>query len=333
MYIAICLSNKRIKASDAYKIFNSEVIHYTNIHPDIVITHCTGQHQYVKCIPFHPISITSFILYILKIYSFLIPRIHKLKGIIVWGSLIGVFFLPLKILQKKLVIVQLGDWPNVIYWKVYYRYGAKISKIIKTISVFLEKMTFLLSDTIITNSPSVLKKYRFIKMKLILPPLKEILYYSKNCEATLQGRDLCIVSIVRLDYEKGIYRLIKAFINAMKHSSPYKCKLYIIGSGPLGTKLKEFCTKRFLNCIDHMPRQLLFQHIYKHTFALILPSHTEGFPLVLVEALFCKVPLIVISSELDSALTRYATYIFNDENELSKIIEILITKFEHDRAL
>lgn len=96
--------------------------------------------------------------------------------------------------------------------------------------------------------------------------------------------DYNLVTICRLHYQKDVETLIAAVIELPKNIS-----LTIIGSGPLEFKLKQLAKEH---------KNILFTHKNKasqllHYFDIfILSTNWEGLPLVILESMLAKIPVI-----------------------------------------
>ena len=100
-----------------------------------------------------------------------------------------------------------------------------------------------------------------------------------------------ILFIGRLDYMKGVHVLIKAFSKIWKQY-PY-LHLDIIGDGPDKDKLKRMCVDL---CIDnfisfHGTVTETVKYLHKSRL-FVLPSLSEGFSNVILEAMACGLPVV-----------------------------------------
>lgn len=98
-------------------------------------------------------------------------------------------------------------------------------------------------------------------------------------------------AVARLSSEKNIAMLLRAFVPvAARHADAV---LLVVGDGPLREELETLATQlgitqrvRFLGMRHDMPA------VHTLTDHLVLPSLTEGMPLVVLEAMACEVPVI-----------------------------------------
>ncbi len=95
----------------------------------------------------------------------------------------------------------------------------------------------------------------------------------------------------RLSQEKGLKILLQAFLEVLK--SDAKCKLWIVGDGPLRSELQELAMA--IGISDHVAF-LGFQEdvlgIMAGMDAFALPSLTEGTPMALLEAMSLGLPIV-----------------------------------------
>lgn len=98
-------------------------------------------------------------------------------------------------------------------------------------------------------------------------------------------------AVARLSAEKNLAMLLRAFAPvAARHPDAV---LVVVGDGPQREELETLARQldlddrvRFLGCRHDMPALYTLMH------ALVLPSLTEGMPLVVLEAMACEVPVI-----------------------------------------
>jgi len=115
------------------------------------------------------------------------------------------------------------------------------------------------------------------------------------------SRDDYALFVGRLDYRKGIYDLMDA-INILKEYDDLKFR--IIGKGPLYNYIINFIKNHGLNnkaeVLGFVDKDKLIE-LYQRAKFVILPSHYEGLPTTLLEAMSCGTPVIAtaIGGNLD----------------------------------
>lgn len=100
-----------------------------------------------------------------------------------------------------------------------------------------------------------------------------------------------IITVGRLVHSKGQYHLIRAFKDVLDKG--LKLKLIIIGEGSLHDYLQDLITGYEIQDFVHILgfKNNPYKYIYNSDI-FILPSISEGFPNVLVEAMICGKPVI-----------------------------------------
>jgi glycosyltransferase involved in cell wall biosynthesis len=101
-----------------------------------------------------------------------------------------------------------------------------------------------------------------------------------------------VLFVGRLIKQKGIYDLVEAFCSVILN---IKCHLLIIGDGPelasLKLRIRELGIERSVTITGYLNGESL-QKAYKAASILVLPTYSEGFPLVLLEAMVNSLPII-----------------------------------------
>ena len=196
--------------------------------------------------------------------------------------------------------------------------------------IFFRRIIYPFADKLIVQSPGTYKFYEKIMTKkkiLIIPnPISQNLgIKKKNINKAIQ-RENIILNIGRLTHQKAQHLLIEAFA----HVHEDNWKLVIVGEGERKQELITIAKKHGIE--DKV--QLVGKHkdtseFYNSASIFVLSSLFEGFPNVLVEALFFGLPCI--SSNCDygpSLLIRHNKNGFLFEvgnvNELSECLKLLM---------
>jgi glycosyltransferase involved in cell wall biosynthesis len=104
--------------------------------------------------------------------------------------------------------------------------------------------------------------------------------------------EFVLVCVARLVEGKGIDVLIRAVSKVVRQGVP--CKCIILGDGPFKEQLKR--KVKFEGVWDHVFFEGFQQDVRPYlqaSSAFILPSHPEGLPMSVVEAMACGLPCIV----------------------------------------
>lgn len=112
-------------------------------------------------------------------------------------------------------------------------------------------------------------------------------------EYGIGGNEILILFVGYLDTFKGIFELVDAFYEINKENK--NVKLMMVGTGPKKEELKEKVLKLglgdYVMLIGAVPSTKI--HIYYQMADIfVLPSYTEGFPLSVLEAMACGMPVV-----------------------------------------
>ncbi len=205
--------------------------------------------------------------------------------------------------------------PDVIYAETLYSgaLGGVLAKKLLGIPVIsrpvgeiyvasrFEKMTVL--KFVIRNSSMVLAMTKHME--------KEVLKYGKVKTAVMpDGVDYeyfrnypkqkkiknSVLFVGRLIKLKGVYDLLKAF-EQVKKSVP-DAVLFIAGYGEEEGGMKKMIRERGINDVIFLGKinKKGVARYMKSCEVLVLPSYSEGFPLVLVEAMACGMPIVTTNA-------------------------------------
>lgn len=113
------------------------------------------------------------------------------------------------------------------------------------------------------------------------------------CRAALGIRpnEFVLLSIGRLSSEKGHIYLIRAFGQLLQELPQYPLKLLLVGTGPEHERLTR-AAEPFLDKVLFVGHVSDPWDIYHSSDIFVLPSLTEGSPLVLLEAMSAKLPIV-----------------------------------------
>lgn len=171
------------------------------------------------------------------------------------------------------------------------------------ISCFIESELFQISNKITSVASSVsqeLKDYGLnpSDIEVIGNGVNENMFYPTQNKID----EKYILYTGRLSYRKGIFDFIECGIEICSQYPDIKFKL--TGKGPLFEKLKGTVDEsgyghRF-EFLGHVEKSKLIE-IYQNATIFVLPSHYEGLPTTLLEAMSCGLPVVAtaVSGNLD----------------------------------
>ena len=109
----------------------------------------------------------------------------------------------------------------------------------------------------------------------------------------LAENEAVVLAVGRLSKEKAHADLIVAFKQLLEKNSDLDCKLVIVGDGPERDRLESAAAQSGVGQRIIFAGQITdVQPFYAMASVFVLPSHTEGSPNVLLEAMAANVPIV-----------------------------------------
>ena len=153
----------------------------------------------------------------------------------------------------------------------------------------LEQKVFTGADRVVVTTPmmrsSVIERYQLPEEQVaVIPNYVDTDLFSPKHANHRSKRQICFVG--RLEIQKNLFSLLKAI-------KDLEVELLVVGSGALGEKLQEEVSKngfpvRFLGNIAHQQLPEILNSVAMY----VIPSHYEGHPKALLEAMACGLPVV-----------------------------------------
>lgn len=102
-----------------------------------------------------------------------------------------------------------------------------------------------------------------------------------------------VIAVGRLDYQKGFDRLIQAWELIQENGTFHDWQLDIFGQGEWREMLQQMIDGKRLQANMHIcsPTKNIGTE-YTHSSLLVMSSNYEGFPMVMIEAMACGLPVV-----------------------------------------
>ena len=177
----------------------------------------------------------------------------------------------------------------------------------------LIKLTYPLAQKIIVLSPAsqdkLIKLLPYIKNKIIIKENWLPFHFTQSLSQKTTKKDIDILFIARLETQKNPIKFVRIIKEIVKHQK--NLKIYLIGSGSLETKVKEYIIQNNLqDIIIFKSFTLIPKTYYQRSKILLISSNHEGFPLTILEALATScLPVYYKIDEISSFFKKYRQFV------------------------
>lgn len=214
----------------------------------------------------------------------------------------------LKSLPNEIPIVAQSHDPSPTLTEVIF--NKNLLKLLKPVESSLQKLYFKKIDQFFCLSEKEIKEFSKYGSAFIQPMGIDFNHFKpipKEDALKVSGleNENYILYVGRLDEKKGLKYLIKGFKESLYE---HETILILAGEGPYKTKLKSLINKleisnyvKFLGFVENKN----LSYLYNSVNATIFPSLWEAYPVVPMESLACKTPLITTNVGSTPEITRH----------------------------
>lgn len=240
-----------------------------------------------------------------------------------------------------------GWWCNVkhrLAW--YHTLYAQIQlgpekKFAKLLDVLLRTLVYKLATGVIVFTNYALedavKLQHIDPLKITIIPNGIFVPVSKKKSYNYTERQKVFLYVGRISYDKGIDMLISVF-SKLKQSTLADIRLEVCGDGHLSSKIalliQQYQLENSINISGNRPYHEVIS-LMSNAYALLVPSRTDNYPTVIIEAFACGIPVIgskaggipnMIESQVDGFLCA-------EENEWVERCKSLIEQPEQRNTM
>ena len=146
-----------------------------------------------------------------------------------------------------------------------------------------------------------------------------------------------LLCVGRLSDEKGQQDLIPAFAMAQSRlsrtsNSPQTLELHLLGEGPNESQLRELVRQQGLDQVVHFHGHVANPYSMMAACDLVcIPSHYEGFPNVMMEAMVCRVPIVATaaSASMEQLMSNTYGLPLCQPRSIEGLAQQIVDRFEH----
>lgn len=192
---------------------------------------------------------------------------------------------------------------------------------------------FLLTEDMVEEMKVIIENYNNTLKPVYIPNI--LTKYHNNNSNSLNIVDHYCLSVGRLSKEKGFDRLINIW-QYVKQKTNGNLKLYIIGEGEqrqfLENRIDELDLKDTVKLLGLKSNQEVRQYMSK-AICYCMPSYTEAFGIVLVEALGAGLPQVAFDVRFgprNIIIDEQTGYLIND-NDTKRFANVVVNIYENEK--
>jgi len=221
-----------------------------------------------------------------------ICRKENLNAILIFQGYFPILITMSKLLGIKSFLFSGGS----NYWG-YFEATSTIAKVFSYANIPIQKVCHRFLDVLITLSPNVMNEISFEvcrdKARFAVARVDADFYNKFRIVKNYKQRSNIVGYLGLLCRRKGILNLVHAVPSIIERKSD--CKFVVIGGGPLletvRMELQNFGLSGSVAITGFADYNSLEKQ-YNEMKLLILPSHAEGIPSVILEAMACGTPVV-----------------------------------------
>ncbi len=204
-------------------------------------------------------------------------------------------------------------------------------------TTILERLALRVADAIIVTTDELLdyvKRYAAHSRIHLIPNGVDIERFRPS-SSSAEAQKPSILFVGRLTFQKNLLTLLKAVAEVQRVLS---VRLDLVGDGPLRRKLEQEVQTLGLDARFHgtIPHEQL-PGLYQGADVFVLPSRIEGHPKALLEAMACRLPVIVSDAPGNRAVVTNEinglTFPTDDATSLARRIKGVLLEPERARRL
>lgn len=186
----------------------------------------------------------------------------------------------------SILICLILNKPFALYLRGEKQIGSKLSHYFFRKALFVSSISPKFSHIVNKNGGNGLT---------IKPMIEFDINDIKPNQKKVQKEKYLLLYIGRVERDKGIFELIDAIIE-LKNKNVQNFKFDIIGAGEhfniIKNKIEEYDIKDLVILNGAITDNLIIKKFYEKADLFVFPSHHEGFPRVLYEAMIFDVPIV-----------------------------------------
>jgi len=194
-----------------------------------------------------------------------------------------------RLLRKKSV-VRISE-PTRYIVEPRYRLGALISLVVS----FMERVTLSISDVVVVNRDMHWYSSRIVKKQRLLSQGVDLSRFNPDVPPTFSSSNFPkLITVSRLDSQKNLESVIEC-VELLKDEYP-EIRYYIVGSGPDENELRRKVSESAIDdnvCFHGYAKPEKIPGLLRSCDIFVLPSFIEGLPSAALEAMACRLPVVV----------------------------------------